>query len=288
MKAILVSLLFTASMLHAGDTENPLLGLWHNKTDPTITLWFQPKKVAWVQNGQLQLGLVRYDADKVQLLFFGKKKYTWFIKVNGDAMDLTAVKNPSPWLRSKEDPPKNLDVEPAPIGDAKEIAGEKVKEIQTQIKDRTGQLESMGKDPTMTAAREKLAAETNEFLKKTIADVGWIDTTRFSKATAEATFELVQKCGDIQLMAGLLPALQKEALARKLDPNGIARFYDRVKLSTGNHQRYGTQLGKSDSGEMFVLPVEDKDKVDEFRKELGLSELTKDMKERNLKFEEGF
>ena len=74
MKAILLTVLLSASALFASDTENPLLGVWHNKSDPTITLWFQPKKVAWLQNGQLQIGLVKYETDKVQLLFFGKKK----------------------------------------------------------------------------------------------------------------------------------------------------------------------------------------------------------------------
>jgi hypothetical protein len=288
MKAIFLTMLLSASAVFAGDADNPLIGLWHNKTDPTIALWFQPKKVAWVQNGQLQLGLVKYDGEKVQLLFFGKKKYTWLIKVNGDAMDLTAAKNPSPWVRSKEEPPKSFDIEPAPIGEPKAVAADKIKEIQAQIKERLGQADSMGKDGSMNAAREKLNAENNEFLKKTVAELGWIDTTRFSRPTADAAFDLVQKCGDIQLMVGLMPVLQKEAIAKKMDGNGVARFYDRVKLSTGNYQRYGTQLGKTDTGDMVVLPVEDKDKVDEFRKELGMSELTKDMKERNLKFEEGF
>src|SRR5262249_27299381 len=106
--------------------------------------------------------------------------------------------------------------------EAKDVSAENLKEIQTQIKDRAGQLDSMGKDPSMNAAKEKFAAETNTYLKKTIAAFGWLDTRRFTQATADAAFDLVQKCGDIQLMLGLLPILQKEAVAKKLDPNNVA------------------------------------------------------------------
>ncbi len=51
-----------------------------------------------------------------------------------------------------------------------------------------------------------------------------------------------------------------------------AYLFDRVQVGDGKLQRFGTQ-GKDDKGEMFIDPVEDAKRVDEFRKLYGLDPL---------------
>lgn len=56
-------------------------------------------------------------------------------------------------------------------------------------------------------------------------------------------------------------------------PEDKAYFIDRLRLRTGKKQLYGTQVKKDKEGKIEVLPMEDKEKVDERRKALGMSTL---------------
>ncbi len=57
-------------------------------------------------------------------------------------------------------------------------------------------------------------------------------------------------------------------------PEDKAYFIDRLRLRTGKKQLYGTQVKKDKNGKIEVLPMEDKEEVDERRKALGMSTLT--------------
>ena len=52
-----------------------------------------------------------------------------------------------------------------------------------------------------------------------------------------------------------------------------ALLYDRLTLSRGGLQRYGSQLSTRDTGEMFADKLEDPEHVDERRKEPGMQPL---------------
>jgi hypothetical protein len=279
--AVLLSL-----SLAAGEApkDNPIFGVWKNKADPSIILHFQPYKVGWLQNGLLQFGLVKYDADKVTIWIYGKKKMIWSTDFDEQELILTSGGKPSPWVKHA-DVPKEMEIPVVKIGETKEIPTAKLKELQTALKEKAGQLASMSKDATLGAQREKLVAEIATLLKGTVMEFGWIDAKRFGKPTAEAAFDLLQKCGDVPLLVAVLPELQKEALAGNLAGMDFARFFDRTKLAIGERQKYGTQLGKTEAGQLLVLPVEDRAKVDEFRKELKLSPLAAD---KDLNYEEGW
>ena len=264
--------------------DNPMLGAWHSKSDQTLILHFQAQKVAWLQNGLLQYGLVRYEPEKVHIWIYGKKKMTWAVDFDEQELLITAGRNPSPWVKMKE-APKELEIPAVPIAAVKDVPTAKLKELQTQLKERNGQLASMSKDATLGGAREKLVAETRAWLKDLVGQWGWIDARRFGKPAAADGFDLLQKCGDIPLHVALLPELHKEAMAGNIAGVDFARFYDRTKLFIGERQKYGTQLGKTEAGALLVLPLEDKAKVDELRKELKLSPLSAD---KDLQFEEGW
>ena len=57
------------------------------------------------------------------------------------------------------------------------------------------------------------------------------------------------------------------------DGQNFALLYDRLQLNLGENQRYGSQVGRDEKGEMVVLPLEDRAKVDQFRRELGMGPL---------------
>ena len=55
----------------------------------------------------------------------------------------------------------------------------------------------------------------------------------------------------------------------------LAMLHDRVQLLLGEKQRYGTNWQETDDGRR-LMPLEDPERVDEFRKELGLPPLSDD------------
>ena len=57
--------------------------------------------------------------------------------------------------------------------------------------------------------------------------------------------------------------------AKKIDGQDFALLYDRLNLNIGRKQKYGSQVIQSKEG-VIVLPCDDKDKVEQFRRELGI------------------
>jgi hypothetical protein len=77
------------------------------------------------------------------------------------------------------------------------------------------------------------------------------------------------------MLAALAPIEQDVKAKRLKDAQPYALLFDRTRLLLGEKQRYGTQIGADSKGGMVVLPLEDRQKVEEFRKEIGLFPLSK-------------
>lgn len=109
-------------------------------------------------------------------------------------------------------------------------------------------------------------------------EVGWIDVGRFGADAANAAFLLVQHSANTPLMMAALPIIEKDVKAKRLDGEPFALLYDRLQLMLGGKQRYGTQLSANDKEDLVVPALEDRKKVDEYRKELGLPPLAEYLK----------
>ena len=126
-----------------------------------------------------------------------------------------------------------------------------------------------------------LALETTEntrYIRALVLNVGWIDAGRFSFDAANAAFLLVQHSGDIPLMLGALPWIEADAEHGRTDWEPYALLFDRLQLTLGKRQRYGTQLRRDESGRFEVLPVEDERRLDEIRSKAGLMPLAQYIK----------
>lgn len=167
--------------------------------------------------------------------------------------------------------PSELNVDPLALGEPKPIPAERVKTIQTDLAQR------LLKDQTVRVGRmdsEKMRAvdaDNTAYLKTLVTELGWIDVERFGQVTALAAFLIVQHSGDIQLMKAALPEVEKDVKANHLDGGQYALLYDRLQLMTGGKQRYGTQVIQTPTG--GIAELEDKEKVDQWRRELGMGPL---------------
>ena len=104
----------------------------------------------------------------------------------------------------------------------------------------------------------KVDAENTRYVKSLVATLGWIDAERFGREAANAAFLIVQHSGDLRLMMAALPEIKKDLKAKRVDPQDYALLFDRIQTSVGEKQRYGTQLGQNEKGELIVFPLEDR------------------------------
>lgn len=116
----------------------------------------------------------------------------------------------------------------------------------------------------------EVTGKNAEYMRRILAEVGWIDVARFGYPTSKAAFLLVQHSWDVSLMRSVLPRLQEDVEAGRIEAEDYALLYDRLHLALGYPQRYGSQVLTEESGEVVVLPVEDPGRVEELREQLGL------------------
>ena len=134
---------------------------------------------------------------------------------------------------------------------------------------RTGELFE-GYNPKMEEAHLKNARE----LERMIDEHGWLGKSLVGSDGAEDAWLIVQH-------AISLPDFQRKCLRmiKKAVEDGEAEAWqaayleDRINFFEGKPQRYGTQSDWNEEGKMQVYKLENEDKVNEYRAEIGLKPL---------------
>jgi hypothetical protein len=173
-------------------------------------------------------------------------------------------------MRTRAAPPPP---QPLVLGTRRSVVAEEVAEIQGELARRRVIDQAVRKNPRRRGEMSGVDADNTAYLRRIVADVGWIDVARFGKAAASAAFLLVQHSGDLPLMLAALPEIAKDLRGGALDGQSYALLYDRTRLMSGVMQRYGSQISQNEAGELVVRRLEDPENVDARRKELGLMPL---------------
>jgi len=108
-----------------------------------------------------------------------------------------------------------------------------------------------------------------EKLKGIIEDIGWPTISKVGKAASEAAWILVQYAMDDKTFMEHCLELMKEA-GEDIERWEIAYLTDRLLMMEEKSQLYGTQYRKDETGRIRMWKVEDLEKLDERRKEMGL------------------
>ena len=117
-------------------------------------------------------------------------------------------------------------------------------------------------------------ANTNR-LKEIVKDFGWPGYKLVGRDGADAAFLIVQH-SDVQTQKAMLPLVEKSWKAEDFSAQNYALLLDRVLVSDGKPQVYGTQAVSFDQwidGEPELAPIEDEKNVDERRRRIGLPPL---------------
>lgn len=117
-------------------------------------------------------------------------------------------------------------------------------------------------------------SRNGEALEKIVLEHGWPGKKLVGVKGAGAAWLILQHAiGSPSLQRGCLPLLKEAAERGDIDPAQVAYLEDRICFFEKRPQRYGTQFGWDKEGKMSPWTLEDPEKVDEYRKSVGLGTL---------------
>ncbi len=276
----LFAVLMCKESCHAAEAVVPpeakvFLGCW-SSDDPNAKalIRIEPQRFSSAENGQLSFFAAQLAPGKLIIKSQGRT-VPIKLELKSDKLIFTPEGGGPVLTFSKlSTTPDELELKPLKLGTKKEVPAEELKEIQFQFAKRLVTDQEVRKDQTKLNQIGAVDTENTRYITKLIQEYGWIDVKRFGQSASNTAFLIVQHIGTLPLMISVLPEIEKDMKAGLLnDGQNFALLYDRTQLYLGNKQKYGTQVGQNDKGDPIVLPLEDKTKVEQYRKELRMFSL---------------
>jgi hypothetical protein len=133
----------------------------------------------------------------------------------------------------------------------------------------TGEL-FRGYAPKMAEVHRRNAQELESVVEK----FGWPGKSVVGEEASNAAWLILQHAiGNPKLQRRCLPILREAVAQGEAEPAHAAYLEDRICFFERRPQRYGTQFDWDENGQMSPWLLEDPDKVDEFRRSVGLPPL---------------
>ncbi len=131
-----------------------------------------------------------------------------------------------------------------------------------------------GKDSDkMKAHWAKISTQDSKSLIKVqqiLDDRGWLGQDIIGRQGNSTLFLVIQHA-PVEIQEKYLSMMRDAVKENRAEPSDLAILEDRVATRTGKRQIYGSQIGRNqDSGEYFVIPIEDPKNVDKRRADVGL------------------
>jgi hypothetical protein len=120
--------------------------------------------------------------------------------------------------------------------------------------------------------------ERQHAFKALIRDYGWPAASALGNKAAIAAFVLVLHCPDVMFQKTCLRLLKKGCASGSNDPYHYLFLWDRIAVTEGRKQRFGTQLARLPDGEWALLPVENVQRIDERRRRYGVMPLAQQIR----------
>lgn len=137
--------------------------------------------------------------------------------------------------------------------------------------------EKYGRNSDEMKAHWKTIAEKDSInlikIQKILDERGWLGSDIIGDHGNTTLFLVIQH-SDLTVQQKYLPMMRKAVSEGNARPSNLALLEDRVALRQDRRQIYGSQIGRNpESGEFYVLPLQDPDNVDKRRAEVGLGTL---------------
>lgn len=128
---------------------------------------------------------------------------------------------------------------------------------------------------------ENIHRRKSEALKTIIDERGWPTFNSFEGHAEAAAFMIAQHADydpDFQLRCHALMLGNAEKGTASL--GFLAFLTDRILCNAGKHQRFGTQIREVENGCFVPKPIEDPERIDDLRTQVGLDETLADYLQR--------
>ena len=103
-------------------------------------------------------------------------------------------------------------------------------------------------------------------------EYGWLGEEKIGWQGNLSFFLIIQHSSQ-KKQEKYLPLIQDAVNKGNADPSSLALLEDKVSVGKGEKQKYGSQVKRNiETGEYYILPLEDPDNIDKRRKDVGLSE----------------
>ena len=116
---------------------------------------------------------------------------------------------------------------------------------------------------------EQIDKANQQALLAMVPPEGWFPISRYGPEAAKAAFLIVQH-GDPTLWRRFLPVIERMAKTGEAEGTAYALMYDRLALSEGRPQRFGSQMDCRGGRYAPAEPLEDPKALDERRLAYGL------------------
>ena len=127
-----------------------------------------------------------------------------------------------------------------------------------------------GYAPKMAEVHRRNAQELESVVEK----FGWPGKSVVGEEASNAAWLILQHAiGNPKLQRRCLPILREAVAQGEAEPAHAAYLEDRICFFERRPQRYGTQFDWDENGQMSPWLLEDPNKVDEFRRSVGLPPL---------------
>ena len=133
--------------------------------------------------------------------------------------------------------------------------------MRLKVKDNTAQMDS------------EIDRVNLEQIKKIVGQIGWPSKSKVGENASGGAWLLVQHAdNDVDFQSECLQ-MTKMLPEDEVNRQNIAYLEDRVRINRGEPQLYGTQFRINSSGEFEPQPIEDVERVNGRRQQMGLNTL---------------
>lgn len=279
--AFLLATITTLSQPTTAFEESPLsppyLGSWKASDADETYIHFEKDRCVWKKGGRVLFYRVRYWPEHASLESWARIEKLDLVIEDGSLL-LDDGEEETRYAAIPKLPEGILPI-PVPVAATREVEFDQMREIQDELRIRMTEDQALRRDPGFHTGDKKILERMLEtqvanglYVQELMADVGWIDADRFGKPAALAAFLLVQHSGDLNLMLGAIEPIEEEVKRGQASGQHFALLYDRLQLSLGYRQRYGSQLGGGADGSV-LMSLQDRENVDELRRDIGMGAL---------------
>ena len=248
----------------APPVPSPHDGAWADASGSGEALLIEGGRVGWLARGTP--GFYRATWGPAEVALERWARVTRFaVEAAGDErLVLTSPSGARHVFTRAEAVPEALLVPPWEVAEPRPLDPARIAALQAELAERVERDQRVRSEEPPPPESAAVDRENTARIIELLAEVGWIDAERFGSRAEHDAWLLVQHSGDPRLMKAVLPRV------KETDPRGYALLHDRLQLSLGHRQRYGSQLGVDESGRLVLMPLEDPSRVEVRRREVGL------------------